>query len=85
MAAMSRRTVALRLIHISVALLLVVSCRAQPSADQLEWCAFNQAEVGRSAMELGIFDDPITFGEWKESNPDAYDRACMEAFGDASR
>ena len=69
-------------IHSLVVVLLVLAagCSQGPSAEQLEWCALNQAEVGRSALELGVFDEAVTFGEWKESKPDSYTRACGHAF-----
>lgn len=63
-----------------VTLLLLGACGARASAEQLEWCALNQAQVGRSATELGLFGDPITFSEWKESNPEDYERSCVHAF-----
>lgn len=63
-----------------VALLLAVGCQARPTADQLEWCAANQAKVGRVAIELGLLDTGERFTEWKLSDNDAYERACIDAF-----
>lgn len=61
-------------------MLVLGGCGTQASAEQLEWCALNQAEVGRSATELGLFGDPLTFSEWMDSNPNEYERACVHAF-----
>lgn len=69
-----------RLIAAVFGLLVVAACSPQPSAEQLEWCAENQARVGRSALELRLFDDSLSFTVWKQSNPELYERACIHAF-----
>ena len=65
---------------VTLILLLAVGCQARASADQLEWCAANQAKVGRVAIELGLLDSGERFTEWKLSDNDAYERACIDAF-----
>ena len=62
------------------ALVLVVGCQSQPTATQLEWCAENQAKVGRSADELGVYERGMIFMDWKFADPDGYDAACVHAF-----
>ena len=80
MVAMQRRYLVRRAMPWLAASLLIVACATQATAEQLEWCALNQSAVGRSALELGVFDDSLTFSDWMESNPEAYDRACVHAF-----
>ena len=41
----------------------VASCGSGASGEQLTWCAENQDEVGRAAVDLGLLDDPLTFSQ----------------------
>ena len=51
------------------------------SRQVLEWCALNQGKVAAVALELGLLESGERYGDWKASDPGAYDRACVEAFG----
>ncbi len=67
-------------VALAVAVVLLVGCQPRASASQLEWCAENQAKVGRSALEIGVYESGMTFTDWKLSDPEGYNRACIQAF-----
>lgn len=80
---MQRNRKRLRFQSIALAVAVVVgtsSCASRATREQLVWCSENQGKVGRVALERGLLSPGTDYTEWKQSNPDAYDEACLEAF-----
>jgi Tfp pilus assembly protein PilP len=71
---------AIRAAILVLSVLAISGCGGGATANQLEWCAENQAKVGRAALNSGLMDSGTDYTKWKQDNPDAYERACLEAF-----
>jgi hypothetical protein len=71
---------AIRAAIVVLTVLVITGCGGGATANQLEWCAENQAKVGRAALNAGLMDSGTDYTKWKNENPIAYERACVEAF-----
>lgn len=69
------------LVAVLMAVMGLAACDSGATAVQLEWCANNQAKVGRFALENGLMPAGTDFTQWKQTYPVEYETACIGAFG----
>jgi hypothetical protein len=62
----------------------LAACDGGPAEGQLAWCARNQTEVARTALDLGLMEPGEVYTAWKTSEG-AYRRACASAFDTPGR
>lgn len=74
------RATAIGVVFLLIGALSLAGCRPLASEEALEWCSLHQTRVARAALDHGLMDRGTDFTDWKLSDTDGYNRACMSAF-----